>query len=146
MAGGKTAASTEVSATSTAPISKRSVDYLLAFWFLVFAFSTTFTDLHNFTASLKGVEVHELEHMDLIYPPKILTYLYFKWARTVDPLLYQNPVWWQCIEWVNLLCLTPFAFVAIIGFLRGWNWIRIPAIVVSSFTFYSLILCIGTTL
>ncbi len=52
----------------------------------------------------------------------------------------------QCIEWVNLLCLTPFAFVAILGFLRGWNWMRLPAIIVSAFTFYSLILCIGTTL
>lgn len=52
----------------------------------------------------------------------------------------------QCIEWVNLLCLTPFAFVAVVGFLRGWNWMRLPAIIVSSFTFYSLILCIGTTL
>lgn len=52
----------------------------------------------------------------------------------------------QCIEWVNLLCLTPFAFIAVLGFLRGWNWLRLPAIIVSSFTFYSLILCIGTTL
>lgn len=33
-----------------------------------------------------------------------------------------------------------------IGFLRGASWVRIPAIVISSFTFYSLILCIGTTL
>jgi hypothetical protein len=52
----------------------------------------------------------------------------------------------QCIEWVNLLCLTPFAFVAVIAFLRGSSWVRIPAIVVSSFTLYSLIICIGTTL
>lgn len=109
--------------------------------FLLFAFSTTFTDLHNFTASLKGVEVKDLEHAELLWPPKvcylsvfglghrplpvfrslslpclvfyqisyvpfapmllrlllslqILTDVYFKWARTVDPLLYANPVWW----------------------------------------------------
>ena len=72
--------------------------------------------------------------------------MYFKWARTVDPLLHANPMFWQCIEWVNMLCLTPFALVAIVGVLRGVAWVRVPAIVVSSFTHYSLILCMGTTL
>lgn len=64
----------------------------------------------------------------------------------MDPLLYSNPVWWQCIEWVNLLVLTPFALVGVVAFLRGWAWARQPAVVVSAFTLYSLILCIGTTL
>ena len=45
-----------------------------------------------------------------------------------------------------MLCLTPFAAFAIVGLLRGSSWVRIPAIVVSSFTHYSLILCMGTTL
>jgi hypothetical protein len=82
----------------------------------------------------------------LVVPPHWLSYYYFRWARTADPLLYQNPVWWQCIEWVNLLCLMPFAAVAARAFYKGWNWIRIPAIIVSAFTFYSLILCIGASL
>lgn len=76
------------------PLAKRSVDALLSFWFLMFAFSTTFTDIHNFTASWLGVEVVALEHMKLLWPPPVLTQVYFRWARTVDPLLYQNPVFW----------------------------------------------------
>lgn len=218
------AASSPSLAASSAPLPlrARSVDALLAFWFVLFAFSTTFTDLHNFTASYLGVEVSQLKGMTLLWPPRVLTQLYFHWAETVDPLLYQNPVWWcvphffsrlaadaaphpqaaaerklrrdlvlfaadsaaaaeagaerrsngcpipllppirpvrgnalfspsalfrrQCIEWVNLLVLTPFAFVGVVAFLRGSSWVRIPAIVVSSFTLYSLILCIGTTL
>lgn len=76
------------------PLFKRSIDIWIAVWFIMFAFSTTFTDIHNFTASMLGVRVDELEHMTLVYPPKVLTDLYFKWARTVDPLLYDNPVWW----------------------------------------------------
>lgn len=135
-------------AFAAAPLSiwKRPIDMFICFWFVVFAFSTTFTDLHNFIASVKGVSVEQLEHMTLAYPPRVLTDVYFKWGRTVDPLLYMNPVWWQCIEWVNLLCLTPFAFVAVYGFWRGANWVRIPAIVVSAFTTYSLVICMGTTL
>jgi hypothetical protein len=109
------------------------------------------TDLHNFIASTTGRTVQELEvqvmekQESLIIPPHFLSYYYFRWARTADPLLYQNPVWWQCIEWVNLLCLMPFALIAARAFYKGYNWIRTPAIIVSSFTFYSLILCIGTT-
>jgi EXPERA (EXPanded EBP superfamily) len=128
------------------PLMQRPLDILIMFWYIVFAFSTTFTDLHNFIASYLGVRVDELESMNLLYPPKILTYVYFRWARTVDPLLYLNPIWWQCIEWVNLIVLTPFAFIAVYAFARGFDWIRIPAIVVSSFTHYSLILCMGSTL
>jgi hypothetical protein len=79
-----------------------------------------FTDLHNFTASYRGVEVKDLEGRDdMHWPPKILSWLYFRWARTVDPLLYENPIWWQCIEWVNLLCLMPFSIAAMYAFTRG---------------------------
>lgn len=85
------------------PLSLRSIDAWLAIWFVIFAFTTTFTDLHNFTASVMGVEVKDLEGMTLLYPPKFLTDIYFKWARTVDPLLYENPVWW-CVR-----CRCPLA-------------------------------------
>jgi hypothetical protein len=131
---------------SAIPLSQRMVDLLFSQWYLIYLFTVTFTDLHNFTASYLGVEVKDLEHMDLVYPPKFLTNLYFKWARTVDPLLYNNPMWWQVMEWVNLLVLAPFSLFAIVGFLRGWNWMRMPAIITSSFTFYSLLLCIGCAL
>ena len=77
------------------PLSARPIDVFLAFWFVVFAFTTTFTDIHNFTASLKGVRVDELEGMVLAWPPRALTDVYFKWARTVDPLLHANPMFWQ---------------------------------------------------
>lgn len=80
------------------------------------------------------------------YPPKFLTDLYFKWARTVDPLLYENPMWWQAIEWVNLLVLTPYALLAVIGFPLGWRWLRNPGMIVSSFTAYSLAAIIPATL
>jgi hypothetical protein len=80
---------------SVLPLASRSIDIWLAAWFVMFAFSTTFTDLHNFTASVMGVEVKELKGRTLMYPPKVLTDLYFRWAETVDPLLYSNPVWWQ---------------------------------------------------
>lgn len=50
---------------------------------------------------------------------RVLSDLYFKWARTVDPLLYENPIWWQCIEWMNLCFLMPFSILALWAFARG---------------------------
>jgi hypothetical protein len=109
-----------------------------------------FTDLHNFTASVRGVTVIELEKQLVaerpFWPPPVLTFLYYRWARTVDPLLYANPVWWQCIEWVNLLCLMPFSVAAGFAWYRGDARIVKPAFIVQAFTFYSLIMCIGSTL
>lgn len=52
----------------------------------------------------------------------------------------------QCIEWVNLCCLMPFSLYAMYAFARGDARVRLPGVIVSSFTFYSLILCIGSTL
>ena len=86
------------------PLSARSADAWIAAWFVLFFLSTSFTDLHNFTASVMGVEVAELKGLAaegrLLWPPRALTALYFQWAETVDPLLYQNPVWW-CVRVVS---------------------------------------------
>ena len=48
-------------AAAALPLAQRTVDIWIAVWFVLFAFSTTFTDLHNFTASVLGVEVSELK-------------------------------------------------------------------------------------
>ena len=138
--------SSSSSSSGALPLCQRSVDLLFVLYYIIFIFTVGFTDLHNFTASVMRVPVTDLEHMDLTWPPKFLTSLYFKWARTVDPLLYENPTWWQVIEWINLLSLLPYAFIALFGFLRGWNWVRNWGIVFSSFTLYSLFLCIGCSL
>jgi len=132
------------------PLSARPVDRLLVVWWVIFWFTVMFTDLHNFTASVRGVSVAGLEPLLALerplWPPPALTYVYYRWARTVDPLLYANPVWWQCIEWLNLCTLMPFSAYAAWAFAVGDNRAVKPAFVIQAFTFYSLVLCIGSTL
>lgn len=143
----KTQQAAAAEADRVLPLWRRPVDLLYILWYINFFVTVTFTDIHNFTASYLGLEVHELEHkVDMIYPPRVLTDIYFKWARTIDPLLYENPMWWQVMEWINLLGLMPFSLMALYGFTFGSNWIRMPAIITNSWTWYSLMLCIGSTL
>lgn len=105
------------------------------------------THLTGVKTTVQDLQVKVMTNKEsLIVPPYFLSYYYFRWAETADPLLYRNPIWWQCIEWVNLMCLMPFSLVAFRMFRNGDNRIRTPAIIVSSFTFYSLILCMGSTL
>jgi len=131
----------------TLPLWQRPVDFLYLLWYFNFLFAVMFTDIHNFTASFLGMEVHELEHqVNMVWPPRFLTDMYFRWARAIDPLLYINPLYWQIMEWINLLGLMPFSICALWGFVRGSNWIRLPAIITSSWTWYSLMICIGCTL
>ena len=59
-------------------IANRSVDLILVVWWITFLFTVTFTDLHNFLASYLGVPLTALKDMDLPYPPKVLTEIYFK--------------------------------------------------------------------
>jgi hypothetical protein len=40
----------------------------------------------------------------------------------------------------------PMSVYSAIAFAKGWGAARVPVIVVSSFTLYSLILCIGATM
>jgi hypothetical protein len=95
---------------------------------------------------VKGVEVKDIETMDLAWPPKVLTELYFKWARTVDPVLYENPMWWQTIEWMNLIIQLPSAFFLFWAFSTGYNACREWCIIVCSFILYSTTVCIGGSL
>jgi len=55
-------------------------------------------------------------------------------------------MFWQCIEWMNLLTLMPYSLYALYGFYAGDNRIRMPGLITQSFTIYSLVICIGCTL
>lgn len=54
--------------------------------------------------------MHEMEgQVNMVWPPPVLTDIYFRWARTVDPLLYKNPMFWQVRNSpLLLLPLLPF--------------------------------------
>ena len=43
-----------------------------------------------------------------------------------------RPVWFHVAIWLEVLVQAPFYALAILAFLRGGSWIRLPALVYSS--------------
>ena len=54
----------------------------------------------------------------------------FHWyGNTFDPLLMARPPFWQMTIWIDVVLFGPFYFFALYAFVRGRNWIRVPALV-----------------
>jgi hypothetical protein len=64
-----------------------------------------------------------------VWPPAPLVDLIHWWGRTYDPLLMARPPFWRMTIWIDVLYFGPFYLAAIIAFLRGGEWIRVPALV-----------------
>jgi hypothetical protein len=62
-----------------------------------------------------------------IWPPKFIIQLNHFVGQFDKALFYRDP-WWQATIWIDVVIFGPFYIVAIIAFIRGFNWIRIPAI------------------
>jgi hypothetical protein len=66
------------------------------------------------------------------WPPHFMVDLVHWWGRTYDPLVLARPVWWKTTIWIDAVAFGPFYAVAIYAFVRGRNWIRLPAIMWAS--------------
>jgi len=62
------------------------------------------------------------------WPPAPLVGLVHWWGRTYDPLLMARPAFWRMTIWIDVLCFGPFYLAAIYAFVRGRDWIRLPAV------------------
>ena len=63
-----------------------------------------------------------------LWPPAPLIDLVHWWGRTFDPLLLARPPFWRMTIWIDVLFFGPFYLCAIYAFVRGRDWIRLPAV------------------
>ena len=63
-----------------------------------------------------------------LWPPAPLVDLVHWWGRTFDPLLLARPPFWRMTIWIDVLFFGPFYVCAIYAFVRGRDWIRLPAV------------------
>ena len=66
------------------------------------------------------------------WPPAPCVAAIHWWGHTADKLVLARPMWFQIAIWLEVVVQAPFYMLAILGFVRRDNRIRIPSIVYST--------------
>jgi hypothetical protein len=120
------------------PFRQRRLDWLfVAFFIINFFFITYVVDLEQL------VIPDPSQYVQPAWPPPIMLKVIHFYGSTYDPLLIARPQWWKNTIWLDVLFYGPFYAVAIYAFLRGREWIRIPAIFYSGMMFADVFIILG---
>ena len=130
------------------PLLERPFDIVIVLFYLTFILSTAFFDYHNVLAPALGVTVRDLIDKDIDrpfnWPPAQFTKTAFRiWGEYIDPVMITNPLFWEIMEWINNIFLTPANIIMSMSFAFGWRSFRSLGIVHASALMYSLFICIG---
>ena len=105
-----------------APLSRRPLDLALVAFFAVNLLFTTYV------VSFEQIAVLDpLRDPPPPWPPEPLLSLVRWWETRFDPLLLARPAWYRATIWLDVVAFGPFYAVAIYAFVRGRDWIRLPA-------------------
>ena len=106
------------------PLRERKTDLIFIVFFVVnLGFVTYIVDLE----SLVIADPANFEYP--IWPPPPLVDLVHWYGTTFDPLLMARPAFWRMTIWIDVIFFGPFYAFAIYAFIRGRDWIRLPALV-----------------
>jgi EXPERA (EXPanded EBP superfamily) len=103
----------------------RRVDLVfIAFFVVNLGFITYFFDIEQLT-------VANATHMTAYpaWPPAPIVDLVHWYGNHWDPLLMARPAFFRMTIWIDVVVFGPFYASAIYAFIRGRDWIRVPALV-----------------
>lgn len=122
----------------TIPFSQRRVDWIFVGFFLInFFFITYIVDIEQI------IIYDPYDFQQPIWPPESMVKLIHWYGGSFDPLLMARPVWWRMTIWIDSLFYGPFYAFAIYAFIKGRDWIRIPAIFYSGMMFTGVTVILG---
>jgi hypothetical protein len=120
------------------PFRQRRLDWLFVIFFIFnFFFITYIVDLEQLVIA-DPVQFHQPA-----WPLPVMLKIIHSYGSTFDPLLMARPQWWKNTIWLDVLFYGPFYAIAIYAFLRGREWIRIPAIFYSGMMFADVFIILG---
>ncbi len=98
---------------------------------LVFvAFFTVNIGFITYMVDLEQLVVGDPRHFRYpLWPPRPMVDLVHRYGTDLDPLLLARPAFWRMTIWIDVLFFGPFYALAIYAFVRGRDWIRVPALV-----------------
>ena len=106
------------------------VDRLLVGWFVVGLLITFLIDIEQ--VMVVDPAKYGQPGFTPLWPPEPCVRAIHWWGRTADELVLARPVWFRVAIWLEILVQAPFYALAILAFVRGQSWIRLPAVVYSS--------------
>jgi emopamil binding protein len=108
----------------TVPLRERKFDFVfIGFLALNALFITYIVDLEQLVVA----DPRNFQYP--IWPPAPLIDLVHWYGNHFDPLLMARPPFWRMTIWIDVLLFGPFYFFALYAFIRGRDWIRVPALV-----------------
>lgn len=124
--------------TRTIPFSQRKMDWVFVAFFLInFFFITYIVDIEQI------IIPDPYDYQQPAWPPEPFVRLIHWYGASFDPLLMARPQWWKMTIWVDSLFYGPFYAFAIYAFVKGRDWIRIPAIFYSGMMFMGVTVILG---
>jgi hypothetical protein len=116
---------------SAIPLRKRPFDAFLVFCFFVFSISSLI------------YEQFVVFGIDLSTTTDIFGRSWYWYARSFDPVFLDPPLWLRIMCSIDAYVFGPFYLVLIFAFVKGRNWVRIPALLYGSAIVYSTIVYFG---
>eukprot|EP01107_Rhizomastix_libera_P012365 TRINITY_DN3083_c0_g1_i1.p1 TRINITY_DN3083_c0_g1~~TRINITY_DN3083_c0_g1_i1.p1 ORF type:complete len:177 (-),score=38.99 TRINITY_DN3083_c0_g1_i1:59-589(-) len=112
------------------PFSKRPLDWVFVFFYTINLFFITYiVDVEQLVIS----DPAKFEYP--LWPPKPMVDLIHWYGGRYDPPLMAREPWWRMTIWLDSLIFGPYYVFALYAFIKGKEWIRIPAVFQSGILF-----------
>lgn len=116
------------------PAGKRApwtlADRLLVVWFVVGLLVTFLVDIEQ--VMVVDPTKYGQHGFTPLWPPEPCVRAIHWWGHTADKLVLARPPWFRVAIWIEIVVQAPFYVLAILAFVRGESWIRLPSLVYSS--------------
>ena len=120
------------------PLHQRKLDWFFIGFFLInLLFITYIVDIEQL------IIPDPYHFTQALWPPAPMVKMIHNYGTTLDPLLMARPQWWKNTIWLDVVFYGPFYVAALYAFIKGKNWIRIPAIFYSGMMFADVLIILG---
>lgn len=120
------------------PLRQRKLDWFFIGFFLInLLFITYIVDIEQL------IIPDPYHFTQPLWPPAPMVKMIHNYGTTLDPLLMARPQWWKNTIWLDVVFYGPFYVAALYAFIKGKNWIRIPAIFYSGMMFADVFIILG---
>ena len=120
------------------PLHQRKLDWFFIGFFLINLFFITYI------VDIEQLIIPDPYHFTQpLWPPAPMVKMIHNYGTTLDPLLMARPQWWKNTIWLDVVFYGPFYVAALYAFIKGKNWIRIPAIFYGGMMFADVFIILG---